>query len=105
MTRIALFLAAAMIAAPGMSATYAAKPSAPAAGKIIGRDISWACGTSGCMGSTEASRPVVLCQDLAKRAGAIDSFVVDGRAISAEDLAKCNKSAKGGAPAALARVN
>lgn len=105
MSRFALFFAAAMVATPALSATYSAKPLTPADGRIIGRDISWACGPSACTGSTETSRPVVLCQDLAKRAGPIGSFVVNGREIAADDLAKCNKSAKGGAPTALATAN
>ena len=50
-----------------------------------------------CRGSTEASRPLILCQDLAKRAGRIESFAADGRALSAEQLAKCNSAAKDGA--------
>lgn len=105
MSRFALFLTAALFAAPAMSATYTAKPVAPTEGKIVVRDINWACGPTSCTGFTEASRPVVLCQDLAKRAGAIGSFAVNGRELGAEDLAKCNKSAKGGAPAALATAN
>ena len=105
MSRIALFLAAALVATPAFSATYTAKPVTPAQGKIIGQDISWTCGPTACTGATDNSRPVVLCQGLAKRAGAIDSFLVDGRALSADDLAKCNLSAKGGAPAALATAS
>jgi hypothetical protein len=42
---------------------------------------------------------------LAKRAGQIESFIADGAPLSAEQLAKCNASAKGGAPAELAKVN
>nr|WP_294848704.1 hypothetical protein [uncultured Sphingomonas sp.] len=105
MSRFALFAAVALIATPAFSANYTAKPVAPADGKIIGRDISWACGPTACTGSTEASRPVVLCQDLAKRTGAIGSFTINGRDMGADELAKCNKSAKGGTPAALATAN
>lgn len=105
MTRIAALIAAALIAAPAVAGSYAAKPaSVPEAGRIIGKDIAWTCNAEGCRGSTEASRPLVLCQDLAKRAGRIETFVADGRAISAEELAKCNASAKGGR-AELAKVN
>lgn len=105
MSRFAFLLAATVVAAPAFAATYSAKPAVPAEGKIIGRDISWACGPAACSGNTDAGRPVVLCQDLAKHAGAIESFIVDGSALSADDLAKCNKYAKSGAPAALAKVN
>ena len=107
MNRVAAFIAAAsFLAAPAFAATYSAKPiAAPAAGKIIGKNISWSCAGDTCRGSTEASRPLVLCQDLAKRAGRLESFTADGQALSAEQLAKCNSAAKNGAPAELARAN
>lgn len=103
-----LFLAAATLAlvpAVASAASYSAKPAAPVAShKIITRDISWACGTDSCLGSTDQSRPVVLCQDLAKKAGRIEAFTVNGRALAAEELAKCNTAARGGTAAqALAR--
>ena len=107
MTRAAALIAAAtLLATPAFAGTYSAKPvAAPTAAKIIGKDISWTCGANGCSGSTDASRPVVLCQDLAKRAGRIESFVADGAALSAEQLDKCNSAAKGGAKPELAKVN
>ncbi|MFL6847269.1 MAG: CC_3452 family protein [Sphingomicrobium sp.] len=107
MTRTAAILAiAALAAAPAVAGNYSAKPlAAPAATKIIGKDISWTCGADACQGSTDASRPLILCQDLAKHAGRLQSFVADGRALGATDLDKCNASAKGGASKALANVN
>ena len=107
MIRIAALIAAAALAAtPAFAGTYSAKPVAvPAAGKIIGKDISWSCAGDTCRGSTEASRPIVLCQDLAKRTGRIESFVADGKALSAEQLAKCNTAAKDGGQPALAKAN
>ncbi len=107
MTRFAaIFTAAALIAAPAIAGNYSAKPmTAPASAKIIGKDISWACGPAACQGSTEESRPLVLCQDLAKRAGRLESFSADGRALGAAELDKCNASAKDGAPKALANAN
>ena len=107
MTRAAAFIAAAaLFAAPAFASSYSAKPvAAPETTKIIGKDISWACSVNGCTGSTEASRPVILCQDLAKRAGRIESFLADGKPLSAEQLDKCNSAAKGDAPASLAKAN
>jgi len=105
MTRMAaLFVATALFAAPAVAGTYSAKPiSVPASAKIIGKDISWTCSANGCQGTTETGRPLVLCQDLAKRAGRLESFTVDGRALGTTDLDKCN--AKAGAPTALAHAN
>ena len=107
MTRFTPLLAAALLfAAPAAAETYSAKPvNAPTAAKIIGKDISWSCAGATCRGSTEASRPVILCQDLAKHAGRIESFVAEGKSLSAEQLAKCNTAAKDGQTAELAKVN
>ena len=88
------------------AATYSAKPlAARAAKRIVARDISWNCGPDACHGATDDSRPLVLCQGLAKRAGRLESFVVDGRAFAAAELDKCNSAARGGTAAALADAN
>src|SRR5690348_9996397 len=89
-------------AAPAMAATYSAKPATPLSERFVARDITWACGPDACQGSTLESRPVVLCQSLAKRAGRIDSFLVDGRPIAADELTKCNNAAKATPAAAVA---
>jgi hypothetical protein len=91
MLRFALTLcAAALAAAPAVASSYLAKPAVPTSERVIARDIVWNCGPAACQGSTEESRPVVLCQSLAKRAGRIETFVVDGREFSAAELARCN---------------
>jgi hypothetical protein len=92
----------AFAAVPAAAATYSAKLAAPTSERIIARDISWKCGADACQGATEESRPAVLCQGLAKRAGRIDSFLVDGRAFTAAELDKCNASAKATPTQALA---
>ena len=96
------FTAAALIAAPAAAATYSAKPAAPASGRIIARDITWACGPAACQGNSEESRPAVLCQSLAKRTGRLDSFIVDGRAFTTAELDKCNSAARAQPATALA---
>ena len=95
--RSPLFILAAIatgLAAPAAASSYSAQLASPATSKIIARDIVWNCGPAACQGSTNDSRPVVLCQSLAKRAGRVDSFTVDGRALSPSGLAECNKFAK-----------
>ena len=52
------------------------------------------CGPAACVGATENGRPLTLCQSLAKRAGPIDSFMANGHAFTAAELARCNASAK-----------
>ena len=107
MTRFAplILAAAAFIAAPATAATYSAKlATQPEASRIIARDISWACGPDACQGSTDESRPAVLCQGLAKRAGQLTSFVANGRAFGSAELDKCNAFAKGDATSAPAQA-
>jgi hypothetical protein len=94
MTRSALFLLLGLIsAAPAAAATYSATTAVPVSGRFITSDITWNCGAAACQGATDESRPVVLCESLARRAGRIDSFIVDGRAFAPAELEKCNASA------------
>jgi hypothetical protein len=95
MLRPILTLAAlAFTAAPAAAANYSATLGTPTSARIIAQDIVWNCGPAACQGATQESRPVVLCQSLARRAGRIESFLVDGRALSEADLASCNAAAK-----------
>lgn len=105
MTRIVTLFAAtaALVGAPAAAATYTAKPAVqPASARIIARDISWNCGSATCLGSTQESRPAILCEGLAKRAGRLENFVANGRAFGSAELAKCNASAKAVVGAATA---
>lgn len=95
MTRTLFLMIAAVTAGPAFAATYSATPvGAPAAARIVGKDIGWSCADGSCRGVTENSRPLLLCQDLAKRAGPIASFAVDGRPLPDAALAQCNRSAR-----------
>ena len=38
----------------------------------------------------------MICQGLAKKVGKLDAFTADGRALAADELAKCNALAKAG---------
>jgi hypothetical protein len=101
MTRTFALLAAVAIAAPASAATYTGKLATPVSeARIVARDIVWNCGAGSCRGSTEESRPQVLCQSLAKKAGKLESFTVNGAAFAAADLDKCNAVApQGSGPA------
>ena len=107
MHRFLIPLAAlAFVGAPAAAsaASYSGVPVTRAAQqRIIASDISWACGADACQGSSDESRPLVLCQDLAARTGRLASFVADGRAFNAAELDRCNSRARGTAP--LARAN
>ena len=84
----------ALMSAPAAAASYSATLSTPVTGRFIARDIVWNCGAAACQGSTQESRPAVLCQSLAKHAGHVESFVVDGRAFATSELERCNASTK-----------
>jgi hypothetical protein len=95
MIRSAILLSAMLVAAgPAGAATYSATLATPTNARVIAPDISWRCGAAACQGSTEESRPIVLCESLARRAGRVESFVVDGRAFTADELQRCNAAVK-----------
>ena len=83
-----------VLAAPAAAADYSAKLASPTSGRIVARDINWACAANSCQGATQESRPAVLCEALAKHAGKLDAFMVDGQPFNSADLDKCNAAAK-----------
>ena len=96
MIRSASILAAALLAAPALAGSYSATPVAKGqATRIVTRDVAWTFKGSAFVGRTDQSRPLVLCQALAKKVGTLASFAVDGRPLAAADLAKCNGRAPG----------
>jgi hypothetical protein len=94
---IVLLSMTAALAAPAAAATYSAKLTSPTNGRIIARDINWACAGNSCLGATAESRPAVLCQALAKKAGKVENFLVDGRAFNDAELGRCNAAIKAAA--------
>ena len=91
MTRLAAFAAALVLAGPAVAGTYSAVPQGSVKPtKVVTRDLAWTLKGNAFVGRTEESRPLVLCQALAKKVGPLASFTVDGRALGAADLAKCN---------------
>lgn len=89
-----IILASGLACAPADAASYSATLATPMNGQVIASDISWHCGTAACQGSTEESRPLVLCESLARRAGLVENFLVDGRSFTPAELARCNASVK-----------
>ena len=89
-------LAFAFTAAPALAGapTLEASLSTPSQGRIITRSAAWNCGETGCFTTSSESRPMVQCQLLAKEAGALSRFAVNGVDFAADELAKCNKKAR-----------
>ena len=72
-------------------AYYRAELATPApAAKFVARDIVWSCDGAACGAGRGSSRPLLICASLAKKAGEVKSFVADGKALEADDLARCN---------------
>ena len=94
MFRPTILLPILVATAPAAAVNYSATLARPLNSRVIAPDISWHCGTAACQGSTDESRPLVLCESLARRAGRIESFLVDGRSFTPAELDRCNASAK-----------
>jgi len=98
-------LIAALAAAPAFATNYSASPATDVGTKIVARQLVWTCDAGACRGATSESRPVIVCQSLAKKAGRLESFTADGRAFSAAELDRCNAAAKDGGATAVASSN
>ena len=66
---------------------------------IVAGETLW----NGCTTRALTSRPAIACAQVTKQVGAVSSFSVGGAALSADELAKCNAKAKGGATALAAK--
>ena len=87
--------AAALAPTAAAAATFAAKPTVSVTAKrLVAQDVLWTCGPAQCLGRSEGSRPAMLCRALVKKAGALDAFLVDGRAFTPAELAQCNGAAR-----------
>ena len=89
-------LALAFVATPALSAPYYhAQPAGTAAStNVVLRDTVWKCGSFGCVGTRSNSRPAIVCAVLVRAVGRLRSFAEEGRAMSAEELEKCNARAE-----------
>ncbi|WP_374407589.1 hypothetical protein [Pelagerythrobacter sp.] len=72
-------------------AFYTAELAAPAAErtKIIS-GVAWQCQGTTCVAAKSNSRPLVICQRVARELGEVTGFTAKGEAFAAEDLARCN---------------
>ncbi|MHA6332715.1 CC_3452 family protein [Qipengyuania sp. CAU 1752] len=56
--------------------------------KVV-RGTAWACEGTTCVADKGTSRPLIICQRLAQKTGAVTNFTVNGEALPAEQLAQC----------------
>ena len=77
---------------------YVATPAqAPIKDKLITRETLWKVSGGNYVAARSTERDAFLCGAVARDAGALTSFTVGGQAFDADQLAKCNAKAKGGA--------
>lgn len=78
-------------AAAAGGAFYSAELASPAPdARFVARDVVWACKGTSCLAGQGTSRPLIMCSALVKKAGPVTSFTAGGKALEAEDLARCN---------------
>ena len=73
------------------AAFYTAELAAPAAERtnIIG-GVAWQCQGTNCAAAKSNSRPLVVCQRVARELGEVTGFTAKGKALADKDLARCN---------------
>ncbi|TCJ39748.1 hypothetical protein [Parafrankia sp. BMG5.11] len=90
----ALSIGAAVTPAPAYaaeSAYYRAELAAPAAkASAISGGVAWKCAETECAAGKGTSRPAIVCARLVKAVGPVNTFTAGGKALDAEDLARCN---------------
>jgi hypothetical protein len=65
--------------------------TAPASnGHAVVGGLVWKCADTACAAPKGTSRPAVVCARLAKEVGQVSTFTAGGKALEAEDLARCN---------------
>lgn len=84
-------LSSAAKAAP-VSGYYAARLEAPLveARTPVLSGVAWSCAGYACTAPKASSRPEVVCARLARKVGPLTSFAVEGTALDAAALARCN---------------
>ena len=73
---------------------YRAELAQPVESKTeIVRGTAWSCKGTVCVARKSNSRPVIVCQRVAKELGDVKSFTVKGETIAEDKLAKCQGKA------------
>ena len=97
MLRTAFLLIAAAAASPALAQTphYSAElAAAPSDNRLVVRDSVWRCSGAQCVSGRSPRRHILVCAGLARSAGEIRRFAVEGREFDSEQLATCNAGAR-----------
>lgn len=94
LTASTLLLAAtpAMAQANGYYSATLAQPAAKSS--LVTRNTIWKCDGATCVAAKNGARPQIMCELVAREAGALQAFVVEGNAFDAAALEKCNARAR-----------
>ena len=85
-------------AAQAQAGYYVAVPvQQPTKATLITRETLWTLRSNAYVASRAPDRDALTCDALARSTGALSAFSVAGKAFDADELAKCNAHAKGGA--------
>lgn len=88
-----LFAATPAIAqANGYYSATLAQPLAKA--NLVTRNTIWKCNGTTCVAPKSGARPQIMCELMAREAGALQAFTVEGNAFDAAALEKCNARAR-----------
>lgn len=93
---LAALFAPAALAAPAATSVSATLATPASSARVTYGSVSWSCAGATCTAAPVAARlgDARACRDLAKQVGALTAFDGLRGALGAEDLAKCNRSAK-----------
>ena len=76
-------------AAPAWWSAGLAKPLESPRSAIV-NSVMWKCAGDQCSAPAQDSRPLLVCQKVARKFGTVTRFVSPAGALSADELAKCN---------------
>lgn len=62
--------------------------------RIVSERAVWTCVGESCTATARQAATVRTCREFVREAGAVVAYGADGEALSAEDLAQCNASAR-----------
>ena len=94
--RFVLLAACAFAAVPAAAAPLldAAPTQVPADQRVMVRGAAFTCANGTCTARSSDSRPLVLCQRLAREVGTLARFSVDGVDMAPAELERCNAKAR-----------
>lgn len=70
---------------------YVAELAGPAPqSRAVAGGIAWYCEGNRCIAGKGNSRPLRMCRELQREVGPITAFTVEGEALEADKLARCN---------------